>query len=197
MKWLTVVFRLFLFGWAGLSALLLVAIFAPLAFMVEFSIENKTSETLMVTPIGAVGKEGQRQLLPVSMASSINFPVKQASRFRLAAGQTMVIPYDWDDINFSEIVVENEQGEARQLVTDPTPTQNQYHGPAQRSFAINDWNKLEPLSDAVKMVPLEPRPYQLVCRFLMFIIPPWILLMLLKVISRRQNSLKQSEDPSP
>ena len=194
MKWMKVVFRWFLYGWAGLSGLLTVGSLIPLAFMVDFTIENQTDETLLVTPIGTVGKEGGRHLLPVLMAGFIDFPARHASRFRLVPGESLSISYDMDDINVSEIVVENEQGEARQLVTDPTPTQNQYHGPARRSFAINDWNKLEPLSDAVKMVPLEPRPYQLVCRFLIFIIPPW---MLLKVISRRQNSLKQSEVPSP
>ena len=197
MKWIAFAFRWFLYGWTGLSALLLVGTLASLAFMVEFSIENKTSETLLVTPIGTVGKEGRRHLLPVSMACSINFPARQSSRFRLVPGESVLISYDMDDINFSEIVVENQQSEARHLVVDPTPTQNQYHGPAQRSFSVNDWHELEPLSDAVKTVPLEPHPYRLVRRFLAFLVPPWILLALLNVSSRRTVRLGKNEDPSP
>ncbi len=197
MKWLMMVFRWCLYGWAGLSGLLMVVTLHSLAFMVDLTIENQMNEILLVTPIGTVGKEGGRHLLPVSMTGSINFPARQSSRFRLVPGESVSISYDMDDINFSEIVVENQQGEARQLVVDPTPTQNQYHGPAQPSFSINDWNELELLSDAVKAVPLEPHPYQLVCRFLVFIVSPWILLGLLKVISRRQKSLKHSEVSSP
>ena len=197
MKWLMVMFRWFLYGWTGLSGLLTVAILAPFAFMVSFTIENQTNEPLLVTPIGTVGKSGGRHLLPVLMANSVNFPAKQSSRFRLAPGESVSISYDMDDINFSEIVVENEHSEARQMVTDPSPTQRQYHGPAQQSFAIDDWNKLAPLSDAVRLVSLEPRPYQLGCRFLVLIVSPWILLALLKVISSPSIRLKQSEDPSP
>ena len=197
MKWMALAFRCFLYGWAGLSALLLMGIFASSAFMVQFSIENKTSETLLVTPIGTVGKEGRRRLLPVSMVEFIKFPAKQASRLKVASGEIVAVSYDMDDINFSEIVVETERGEARQLVTNPTPTQNQYHGPAQQAYAIDDWNKLEPLSDAIKMIPLEPHPYKLACRLLAFIVPPWILLGLLAVGSRRVVRLQQREDPSP
>ena len=197
MKWIRVVFRWCLYGWVGLSGLLVVGSLLPLAFMVDFAIENQTNGSLLVTPIGTVGKEGERHLLPVSIAGFIDFPAKQASRFRIVPGGSVSIPYDMDDINFSEIVVENEQGEARQLVTDPTPTQNQYHGPGKKSFAIIDWNELESMSDAVKTVPLEPFPYRLQCRFLTFVVSPWILLAILKAISRRKIPLKQAKAPSP
>ncbi len=197
MKWIRVVFWWCLYMWAGLSGLLVIGSLIPLAFMVDFTIENQTNESLLVTPVGAVGKGGHRHLLPVSIAGFIHVPAKQASRFRIAPGGSVSISYDLDDINFSEIVVENEQGEARQLVTDSTPTQNQYHGPGQRNFAIMDWNELEPLSDAVKAVLLEPFPHQLQCRFLVFFVSPWILLAIVKAISRRKFPIKQAEDPSP
>ncbi|WP_435011514.1 hypothetical protein P12x_002827 [Tundrisphaera lichenicola] len=114
-----------------------------MAFVVDFAVENRTAEPIVVTPVGTVGQDGSRYALPVKSRFAPFLPAKQAGGFRLASGECITIRYDMDDINFSEIFVEATGGRRFQLVTDRTPTENQYHGPRQRRFTIDDLSRLE------------------------------------------------------
>ena len=55
-----------------------------------------------------------------------------------------------DDINFSEIVVHDRDGERGQLIVNPNPTQNQYGAPEQTHFVIDDMDSLAPVPEAVR-----------------------------------------------
>ncbi len=119
----------------------LITIGLGMTFYSDFTIENKTTGHITVTPVGTVGHEGHKALLPVK--ALFIFPAFQSGDFRLAPGESARIWYDMDDINFSEIVIDDGAGKHYQLVTDPSPTTNQYHGPLQRQIVIDDLSKLE------------------------------------------------------
>jgi hypothetical protein len=57
-----------------------------------------------------------------------------------------------DDVNFSEIVVENPAGEMRQIVANSNPTQNQYIVPSETDFVIDDFDALATVPANVKAV---------------------------------------------
>src|SRR5262249_19339689 len=66
---------------------------------------------------------------------------------RIEPGGSTWIIYDWDDINFSEIVVRDAEGEYRQLVVDPDPPKRAYYRNKQDRYVIEDWESL-PLAAA-------------------------------------------------
>jgi hypothetical protein len=119
------------------------------AFVVEFVIHNSADRPVEVTPVGTAGQQGKRRALPVMIWRFPAFPATQRGGFRLAPGESVSILYDWDDINFSEIVVRDADGVFRQLVVNPNPTTNQYHPPDQRRFVIDDAAALGPVTGSV------------------------------------------------
>lgn len=134
-----------------LSSLLMVGTLFTLAFVVSFSIENRTAQTIAVTPVGTAGEEGRKWPLPTVVSSILPLPAGRAGGFRLAPGESVTILYDMDDINFSEIVVEDQHGGRHQLVVDPQPTTNQYHAPSERRFVIDDLKSLSPVDPGVSV----------------------------------------------
>ncbi|GEM_PF-2615214 len=132
-----------------LSVLLFFGMMFGATFVTGFTIENRSGQFISVTPIGCVGPSGERAALPIVMFSFVPLPALRAGGFPLADGETVTIRYDMDDINFSEIVVEDGRGQQFQLVTDPTPTANQYHSPQQRLFVIGRLKDLDPVAPEV------------------------------------------------
>jgi hypothetical protein len=120
-----------------------------LMFLCSFDVTNESEETLWITPVGTIGREGYRHTLPQYLREFPAFTSIQVGGYRLAAGKTKRITYDWDDINFSEIAVMNESGEYRQLVVDANPTECQYHPPASDSYVIESFEALSPIDDRV------------------------------------------------
>jgi hypothetical protein len=120
----------------ALSFLMCLGLGMTSAFVTEFTVENRTAGVITVSPVGTVGPEGHKVPLPVKLAW-MPLPAPQVGGFRLEPGEAVTIRYDSDDVNFSEIVVRDEEGHWRQLVTDPNPTARQYHGPAKRHFIID------------------------------------------------------------
>ena len=57
-------------------------------------------------------------------------------------GASVKITYDWDDINFSEILVETRSGSFKQLVVDPEPDSGQFHAPDYDTFVIPGLSQL-------------------------------------------------------
>ncbi len=136
----------------GLSLLLFLGMGFGAAFVADFTVENRTDTTVAVTPVGTVGA-GDRAPLPVKVLAFPLLPPLPALRaggYRLAPGEAVTIRYDMDDINFSEIVVAAGPDRVLQLVTDPNPTTNQYHGPLQRHYVIDDLARLEPVPQPVR-----------------------------------------------
>lgn len=169
--------RLATFLLLGLSALILVSAFGfGSAFVADFTIENQSTQSITVIPIGTVGADGRRFPLPVTISSYVNLPAVTGRSFQLHPGGTVAISYDMDDINFSEIVVQDQHAQFFQLITDPDPLVNQYHGPGQAQYVIEDLGKLQlasvPVTAAAKVA---LRGNSGILIFYGLLIAPWIL----------------------
>ena len=119
------------------------------AFIADFTIANHTNQTIVVTPVGTIDREGHRALLPITISPSVNLPALRSKAFRLAPGELVTISYDMDDIKFSEIVVEDQQFQLYQFIVDPNPTANQFHG-LEQDYVIENLTHLEPADPDVR-----------------------------------------------
>jgi hypothetical protein len=155
------------------------------AFVTDFTIENRTDTAIVVTPVGTWGA-GNRAPLPVKMLAFPPLPAMRGGGYRLAPGESVTIQYDMDDINFSEIVVTAEPGRPLQLVTDPTPTANQYHGPLQQHYVIDDLARLEPAPPSVQeAAQAADRQWVVACVVSSLLFGPWLVYGVVAWLSRR------------
>jgi hypothetical protein len=97
-----------------------------LTFVTGFRVENRTSRPLWITPVGTL-HAGGKHVLPQFAAGFPAIPAFRTKNLRIEPGGSTWISYDWDDINFSEVVVRNAEGEYRQLVVDPDPPKHSYY----------------------------------------------------------------------
>lgn len=161
------------------------------AFVTSFRIENKTAETIYVTPIGTIGREGYKRPLPVKLLPFPAVPAFRAGDFQLLPGENVKIYYDWDDINFSEIMVEDKHGRQFQQVTDQAPTANQYHSPRQEAYAIESLATLEQALPTVAAAALQARRSWIGATVeWAILICPWIAYYFLKRILGRLEKVK-------
>jgi hypothetical protein len=121
-----------------LSLLAVVNLFNPmvLAFQYEFEVANKSEEPIEITPIGTIGREGIKAILPQYLSRLPAWPALRQGAFALDPGSSVKVLYDWDDINFSEILIRTSSGAYRQLVVDPDPTESQYHPPVAERYVV-------------------------------------------------------------
>ena len=142
-----------------MNGLVLVNMVNPMAmgFLTSFSVVNQSQETVYVTPIGTVGREGKRYILPLSPSARLSLPLTGPFEITLPSAEKHQFTYDWDDINFSELAVRNERGEWFQLVTDPNPTKNQYHQPEAKEFMIPLLSQLPKATSGVVAAARSPR----------------------------------------
>ncbi len=126
------------------TLLVLLNIINPLAvsFLAKFNVVNETGRDILVTPIGAVGSKGQRRPLPLSENKIISLGSARKINIPIPKGQTREFAYDWDDIQFSELLITAENGDFHVLITDPEPLKNQYHQPLKESFTIPPLSEL-------------------------------------------------------
>jgi hypothetical protein len=54
------------------------------------------------------------------------------------------VHYDWDDINFSELLIRFRDGSQRVLIVDPQPPTDAYYANKQEEIAIGDLTALRP-----------------------------------------------------
>ncbi len=156
------------------------------AFVTDFTVENRTGVAIVVTPVGTVGTAGSRAPLPVKMLAFPPLPALRSGGYRLAPGESVTIQYDMDDINFSEIVVTAEPGRTLQLVTDPAPTANQYHGPKQRHYVVDDLAQLEPAPLPVQeAAQATDRQWVVACVVFSLLFGPWLVYAIIAWLSRR------------
>tara|TARA_R110002111_G_scaffold185031_1_gene250880 strand:+ start:960 stop:1463 length:504 start_codon:yes stop_codon:yes gene_type:complete len=106
------------------------------AFLATFTVENGLEQSIRVTPVGTVGLNGSRHPLPVSHFFVVAIPSTVRGGYELQPNETVTITYDMDDINFSEIIVEDGSGAIGQLVVNANPTANQYHAPRTNHFVV-------------------------------------------------------------
>ncbi len=84
-----------------------------LMFQTQFQVVNSSNETIRFTPLGIVQGSGNLRPLPRYSWSVPAVPSVQLGAFRLAPGESRTIVYDWDDIIFTRILVEDADGEYR------------------------------------------------------------------------------------
>lgn len=160
----------------GLAGLVIFARLSQvqLGFITDFHITNATQHSIKTTPIGTVGSQGARYPLHQIHRKQPTFDDKTRGGFEVLPNATVELFYDWDDINFSEIVIEDHTGQLSQLVVDPAPTRNQYHPPATNTFTITDASPLVSVPPDVMTAYHEAqKPYHLPIRFYLFFLP-WI-----------------------
>jgi hypothetical protein len=123
---------------AALFGLTLLFAFNPMAlgFKTRFSVVNRLDEPVFVTPVGAIGQDGWRSTLPMLLPGPAYLPAPRARQFSIEPGESREFWYDWDDIQFSEILVLTARGSGM-IIVDPTPTLNQYSKPARATFQVD------------------------------------------------------------
>jgi len=99
---------------AGLASGLVVALFAfntvnpmTLMFATSFEVLNGSGEDVRIWVAGT-GESGQLGLLPLYASTMPAIPAFRNGGFRLTPGDTVRIKYDWDDYNFTMIIVRNQ-----------------------------------------------------------------------------------------
>lgn len=85
-------------------------------FMSDFRVRNDSVEPIEIWVVGSSGK-GLR-LLPLYGSGVPGVPEPQARGFQLGAGDTASLTYDWDDINFTLILIRASRGEYLALPVD-------------------------------------------------------------------------------
>ncbi len=160
-----------------------------LGFITDIHITNDTQQPIKITPIGTVGSQGDRSPLHDIHRKQPTYDSQTRGSFEILPGDSIELFYDWDDINFSEIVIEDQAGSLSQLVVDPTPTQEQYHPPTPNTFTIDNQSPLVPVSLNVLAAYHEAQhpPHLVWYVYVLFL--PWItfailLWMRLRVVKR-------------
>ena len=97
---------------AFVAALILMNSLNPMQtmFISSFSVRNDSGEPLRFWTAG-VHESGQTHLLPLFATSWPALPSLRAGGFFLAARQTTRVTYDWDDYNFTAIIVRSAGGD--------------------------------------------------------------------------------------
>jgi hypothetical protein len=113
-----------------------------LLFITNFKVENQSGQDIWFTPIGTRGAEAQKGLMPIYLTAIPALPAVRIGNYYLKDGDTKKIKYDWDDVNFSEILIKAKNGQFYELIVDLEPTDNQYHPPKSKHFVIPELNTL-------------------------------------------------------
>jgi hypothetical protein len=132
-----------------------------LAFVSSFRVDNRTTQPLWVTPIGTFNS-GAKGVLPQFALSFPAIPAFRSRDLRVESAGPIWIIYDCDDINFSEILVRDAQGEYRQPVVDPNPPKVNYYRNKQERYVIEGWELLSlPATDVVAAARSPDRQWRL------------------------------------
>lgn len=89
-----------------------------MAFLADFEIINDSGRDVRVTPIGMWQGSGRYSSLPRYRDSYPPVLPCQSHVVPVAAGRSVRITYDWDDINFRHILVRTSSGGVFMLDTD-------------------------------------------------------------------------------
>ena len=171
----------------GLSCLLFAGMSFGAAFLATFTVENGLKQSIWVTPVGTVGPNGSRHPLPVSRYFVVAIPSNVRGGYELQPNETVTITYDMDDINFSEIVVEDGSGAIGQLVVNANPTANQYHAPKTKHFVVQ-YNSLIPIPAAVLNAAKRARQRSHTATVLVSIlVVPWPTVLLLSWFMKKRT----------
>lgn len=117
--------------------LLLVNTVNPLAvaFNSEFEVENRTSGPIWITPIGTTN-QGSKAVLLQYTGRRLAIPSLHSTDLEVVPGRRVRIHYDWDDINFSDILVRDLAGNESVFVVDAAPPTRGYFQNQQPLYVI-------------------------------------------------------------
>ena len=131
---------------AAYSVLFVIAMFVPMqrAFFQEFQVANQSGEVVWVTPIGVTDRVDTtaRSVLPLFQSKSPSIPAFRTQNLVLLPGQKRWFLYNWDDIQFSEIVVVNQHGVTNQVVVDSNPTRHMFSKVDKKIIQIPNLSRL-------------------------------------------------------
>jgi hypothetical protein len=159
-----------------------------LMFLTSFTIENHSSEDIWVSPIGAVGAAGHRYTLPFSVSEFPYLTSPIDREFYIPPGSSRSFTYDWDDIQFSEILIMNKSGKFYVLGTGLHPTEGQYRRPQASVFMVpplNELSRAEQIHTDALLVDKLHRMLILHGLAILGLLPP---LLILKAIRMKQNA---------
>ncbi len=88
-----------------------------LTFVTTFAVRNDSGQSIELWPLGTAGGT-EPHILPLFATVFPAIPHFGSGRFDLASGGTVEIHYDWDDINFTELLVRTGGGGYRSLAID-------------------------------------------------------------------------------
>ena len=155
------------------------------AFLTTFTVENGLEEPIYVTPVGTVGPNGSRYPLPVSHFFVVAIPSTVRGGYELQPNETVSITYDMDDINFSEIVVENVSGPIGQLIVNPNPTANQYHAPTTKHFVVQKGSLVAVPTSVLNASKLGRQPSHAAAAVLSLLVMPWPVVLVLSWLKKK------------
>ncbi len=121
---------------ALLGLLLLINVFSTFGFITRFDIVNASGQPIWITPLGVPESGGPRQRLPQKMLPHLDIPALHDTDLLLPPNGTIAIYYDWDDINFTDILVRDAQGQDRVLVIDANPPTGKSFEPKSTRYSI-------------------------------------------------------------
>jgi len=119
-----------------------------LGFITGYVISNRTAEPILVAPVGTLDERGRRGLLGNFPFPFPAMPGLRIKDIAVAPGGRRIMYYDWDDIQFSEIVVRDSTG-TWQIVVNAEPTKNQFRAVAVMDFAVTPETPRIPVAPAV------------------------------------------------
>ena len=126
-----------------LSTLLLGGLVLSAAWTVSFSVDNRTSETVIVTPLETFPRTGRSGPLPIHVSRYVSLPSFRDPRFELPPGTSVTVSYDPDDILFTSIVVQGGALRPRELLVE-SRAPNGYSGPKRDLFVLDNLELLRP-----------------------------------------------------
>ena len=177
----------------GLSCLMFAGMTFGAAFLSTFTVENGLERPVWISPVGTVGPDGWRSPLPVSHRFVVAIPVAVRGGYELQPNETRSITYDMDDINFSEIVVEDANGMIGQLIVNPDPTASQYRAPTTKHFLLKA-DSLVPVPAAVSNAARRAQqPSNLPIVFVSILVLPWPSVLLLSWLSKKHGAKLDSK----
>lgn len=125
------------------------------SFLADFNVENKTNDLIFITPIGTKSPNGSWHQLPYSFSSSFYIRIPSKIDYPIEPGGLKKFVYDYDDIQFSEILIRR-AGEKSRVFSTQTPLQlDGYYPPERKEFEIKDINTL-PLAEKAHLLALKP-----------------------------------------
>ncbi len=112
--------------------------------------------------------------------------------YKIIAGETRQILFDCDDINFSDLAIQNTSGEFRQFVAEPNLPTKGYYAPQKTLYIIPEWSQLQTIQTSVLAAINKKRgPIQSWWTMGIMCLPPFFLAGFLYALNSDKKRLKK------